>query len=278
MGAWLLCSSVYSLFIYDLETTDDCNIVFYTHIYILVLEPKNIHKWLKGFEYAVDQKDAEILIRKFKDNSSPQSHSFFEDIWQHKIFIAYCTIQLYLWTCDNFIYFGLSLYSTHLAGNAYANYLLLGLVELPAYIVGPVLLTMLGRRFVVAGAHFLAALCFLVPMFADADSWLSLCCWVLGKFAISCSFMSLFVYASEVFPTPIRNGCVGLCSMLSRSGAIAAPYIKLLGSIWELWPMILLAALSFVATILTCFLPETKRKPLPSSVVEATPCSTNLSR
>lgn len=60
------------------------------------------------------------------------------------------------------------------------------------------------------------------------DSWLSLTCWLVGKFAISCSFMSLFVYASEVFPTPIRNVSVGLCSVLSRGGAIAAPYIRLL--------------------------------------------------
>ncbi|VDM84698.1 unnamed protein product, partial [Strongylus vulgaris] len=128
----------------------------------------------------------------------------------------------------------------------------------------------LGRRFVVSGAHFLAALCFLVPVFIEvpfsADSWLSLSCWVMGKFAISCSFMSLFVYASEVFPTPIRNVSVGLCSVLSRGGAIAAPYIRLLGSIWVFWPMFLLAVLSILASISTCFLPETNRKPLPATI------------
>lgn len=40
--------------------------------------------------------------------------------------------------CDTFIYFGLSLYSTHFAGDIYMNYFLVGLVEVPAYILSPI--------------------------------------------------------------------------------------------------------------------------------------------
>ena len=43
-------------------------------------------------------------------------------------------------TCDSFIYFGLSLYSTQLAGNIYTNYLAMGIIELPAYIITPITL------------------------------------------------------------------------------------------------------------------------------------------
>ena len=62
----------------------------------------------------------------------------------------YLTIFVYIWwvsslkpkldirICDTFIYFGLSLYSTHLAGNVYLNYLFMGLVEIPAYILSPI--------------------------------------------------------------------------------------------------------------------------------------------
>uniref|UniRef100_A0A0K0DQV8 MFS domain-containing protein n=1 Tax=Angiostrongylus cantonensis TaxID=6313 RepID=A0A0K0DQV8_ANGCA len=145
--------------------------------------------------------------------------SFFHEIRMNKIFILYCLVQLYIWTCDNFIYFGLSLYSTKLAGNTYVNYLLMGVVELPAYVLSPIFLEKCGRKLVVSAMHLLASI---------SETWLSLFCWMLGKFSISCSFMSLFVYASEVFPTPIRNVSVGLCSVLSRGGAIAAPYISLL--------------------------------------------------
>lgn len=59
-------------------------------------------------------------------------------------------------------------------------------------------------------------------------NWISSLLWLVGKFAISCSFMCMFVYASEIFPTAIRNICIGLCSLLARIGGIAAPYVGLL--------------------------------------------------
>ncbi|KAK6737118.1 hypothetical protein RB195_019673 [Necator americanus] len=246
------------------------------HFLVSKRNTTRIHKWFMGIDYSPQNTDIANLLDRDNDSPSSQRSSFFHEIWNHKIFIVYCFIQLYLWTCDNFIYFGLSLYSTQLAGNTYANYLLMGLVELPAYVLGPISLEKFGRKVVVSGTHFLAAVCFLLPVFSEAGSWISLCCWLLGKFSISCSFMSLFVYASEIFPTPIRNVSVGLCSVLSRGGAIAAPYIRLLGSISATSPMFLLAALSFLAGALTCLLPETHRKPLPANISQAAPVSSDL--
>lgn len=43
------------------------------------------------------------------------------------------------------LYMGMSMYSTYLGGNAYVNYLISGLVELPAYFAGPLLLNRFGR-------------------------------------------------------------------------------------------------------------------------------------
>ncbi|VDK66921.1 unnamed protein product, partial [Cylicostephanus goldi] len=58
--------------------------------------------------------------------------------------------------------------------------------------------------------------------------WVRTTLWVFGKFAISCSFMSIYVYASEIFPTNIRNLSIGFCEMMSRVGGILAPYVKAL--------------------------------------------------
>ncbi|XGW08491.1 hypothetical protein V3C99_011096 [Haemonchus contortus] len=237
------------------------------HFLVSRRNTKKIQKWLWVQHYSsAHHGDVTTLLEHPADEPSTEKSSFFREIWLHKIFIVYCFIQLYLWTCDNFVYFGLSLYSTKLAGDPYTNYLLMGLVELPAYIAGPIALEKYGRKFVVSGTHLLAAICFIIPLFAGDDSRLSLGCWLMGKFAISCAFMSLFVYASEIFPTSIRNVSVGLCSVLSRLGAIAAPYIRLLGSIWPSSPMYLLASMSFLASVLTCLLPETHRKPLPANI------------
>ena len=43
-------------------------------------------------------------------------------------------------TCDNFVYYGLSLFSTQLAGNRYANFMLIGAIEIPSYLVAPAML------------------------------------------------------------------------------------------------------------------------------------------
>ncbi|EYC07423.1 hypothetical protein Y032_0070g425 [Ancylostoma ceylanicum] len=43
----------------------------------------------------------------------------------------------------------------------------MGLVELPAYILGPISLERFGRKVVVSGTHFLAAACFLLPVFSE---------------------------------------------------------------------------------------------------------------
>uniref|UniRef100_A0A183F3B9 MFS domain-containing protein n=1 Tax=Heligmosomoides polygyrus TaxID=6339 RepID=A0A183F3B9_HELPZ len=241
------------------------------HFLVSRRRAKSINEWLSDSDFTPSHlSDISTLLQHPGDSHTSEKSSFFHELRMHKIFIVYCLIQLYLWTCDNFIYFGLSLYSTQLAGNRYANYLLMGFVELPAYILAPMSLEKCGRRLVVSGTHLLAAVCFIIPVFSRDDSWLSLTCWLVGKFAISCSFMSLFVYASEVFPTPIRNVSVGLCSVLSRGGAIAAPYIRLLGAISPTSPMFLLASISFLASVVTCLLPETHRKPLPASIRQTT--------
>ncbi|VDD91764.1 unnamed protein product [Enterobius vermicularis] len=169
------------------------------------------------------------------------------------------------WTCDTFVYFGLSLYTTHLAGNVYWNYTLSGLIELPVYILSPWALERFGRKPVVAITHFLAGIslaAFIV--IPDGPGWIPTSFWLLGKFSISCSFMSIFVYSSEVFPTSIRNTCIGSCTILARIGGILAPYVRHLRSIVIFLPMLFFGILSVIAGFLTLFLPETRNKHLPS--------------
>jgi hypothetical protein len=57
-------------------------------------------------------------------------------------------------------YFGQSFYSIHLGGNAYTNYLLSGLVELPALFIAPFLLDKFGRKRSSILASFFNTCCF----------------------------------------------------------------------------------------------------------------------
>ena len=47
---------------------------------------------------------------------------------------------------------------------------------------------------------------------------------MVGKFAITCSYSMIYVYATEVFPTVVRTLGLGMCSFMSRIGGIIAPY------------------------------------------------------
>ncbi|VDO44575.1 unnamed protein product [Haemonchus placei] len=113
------------------------------HFLVSRRKTKKIQKWLSVQHYSSPHHgDVTTLLEHPADEPSPEK------------------------TCDNFVYFGLSLYSTKLAGDPYTNYLLMGLVELPAYIAGPIALEKYGRKFVVSGTHLLAAICFIIPLFA----------------------------------------------------------------------------------------------------------------
>ena len=48
---------------------------------------------------------------------------------------------------------------------------------------------------------------------------------VVGKAIAVINYSVLFVYASEIFPTEVRNAAMGVAQMFSCSGGVVSPYI-----------------------------------------------------
>lgn len=229
------------------------------HYLILRKRADRVLRWMEKIDDEVVNKVDFLNLLDPVDTLTKKPSSIISFLKQRE-YILYTMIQLFIWTTDNFIYFGLSLYSTQLDGNIYINFILMGIVELPAYVICPVALEKIGRKMVVAGCHIVAGITFLIPLLFPAQAHLTFLCWLLGKFCISCSFMALFVYASEIFSTEVRNVSIGICSVLSRFGCIFAPYIRYLSLISSSFPLILLSSISIAAGCLTFILPETRRK------------------
>ncbi|KAJ8026960.1 Solute carrier family 22 member 6-A [Holothuria leucospilota] len=91
---------------------------------------------------------------------------------------------------------------------------------------------------------------------------------MIGKFGISASFALVYIYAVEVFPTPLRSVGLGMCSTASRIGSISTPLILLLDEIWEPLPLLIFGSSAIIGGLLVLFLPETRGKDLPETIEE----------
>jgi OCT family organic cation transporter-like MFS transporter 4/5 len=109
-------------------------------------------------------------LRKAKQDDTTDRNIVIQ-LFRHKRLLMYMTIMAFLWISDTIIYYGLSLFSTQLAGNKYLNYVLSGLVEAPSNFASPWLLNVLGRRWFISGTHFLAAFAFLCSVFISEFSF-----------------------------------------------------------------------------------------------------------
>lgn len=56
---------------------------------------------------------------------------------------------------------------------------------------------------------------------------------LIGKLGASAAFAVIYIYSSELFPTVVRNGGMGVSSMSARVGSMASPYIADLVSLWR---------------------------------------------
>ncbi|KAI3410485.1 hypothetical protein GPALN_004586 [Globodera pallida] len=210
-----------------------------------------------------DQNLAEkTVIKNGKMNSRK---SLMENIQANGLLIKYLIIFILLWICDAFIYYGVSLFSTKLAGNRYVNFTLIALIEVPSCVISPWLIEKLGRRLFTVFTHLLASLAFLsTPIFPANVPFVQLLLWLIAKFAIISSFTGLFVYASEVFPTLKRGICMGICTTISQICCIILPTaIRLMSTFSPIAPMLFFGVYAFVAALITFMLPETRGKELP---------------
>uniref|UniRef100_T1JCC0 Major facilitator superfamily (MFS) profile domain-containing protein n=1 Tax=Strigamia maritima TaxID=126957 RepID=T1JCC0_STRMM len=168
------------------------------------------------------------------------------------------------------VYYGLALNSPTLGGNPYLVVFLGGIFEIPAYLLGSLIISRSGRKITYSITFILAGIaCLLITCTPSNITWLISTFAVVGKFFITITFAISYLYTAELFPTVIRNIAVSYGSMVGRVGSISSPYIVyLLGHHNKILPLILFGIGSIIAGLVALVLPETKNTHLVENISE----------
>ncbi|KAI8789881.1 solute carrier family 22 member 5 [Biomphalaria glabrata] len=92
---------------------------------------------------------------------------------------------------------------------------------------------------------------------------------LIGKFGITGSYSTIYLYAAEVFPTIVRNQAVGASSFFENIGSIAAPNMVYANNSLNNLPLGLFGGMTIVGCGLVLLLPETLDRPLPQTIEDA---------
>nr|XP_042715530.1 solute carrier family 22 member 13-like [Chrysemys picta bellii] len=172
-------------------------------------------------------------------------------------------IMCYAWFVNSLVFYGLSLNVGSFGLDIYLAQLVFGAVEIPARFGCIFLLQWFGRKkcqsfFLLLGG----AMCLIMTGIPKDLPVVVTTLAVIGKFAITASLYTSYVYCAELFPTLLRQTGLGLCSMSSRVGGIISPLISLLDKYRPAISMVILGSTPVIAGILCFLLPETCGKEL----------------
>ncbi|NP_998315.1 solute carrier family 22 member 2 [Danio rerio] len=202
------------------------------------------------------------------DNIDSGSTASFMDLFKTAKLRTYTFILSFNWFTSAVVYQGLIMRLGILGGNVYVDFLISGIVELPAAFLILLTIERIGRRLPFATANIVAgAACLITAFIPDSMFWLKSAVACVGRLGITMAFEMVVFVNTELYPTVIRNLGVSVCSTLCDVGGIVAPFLLYrLAVIWLELPLIIFGALAFVAGGLVLLLPETKGVPLPETI------------
>ncbi|GLJ54603.1 hypothetical protein SUGI_1173020 [Cryptomeria japonica] len=185
-------------------------------------------------------------------------------------------IMVFIWFACAIVYYGLSLNVVNLSSNLYLSVFLNGIAEMPAFALTALFLNKLGRRVMLVSTMLLSG------FFASVGSVISavlhnpnvdtslvgiltagqLACGLVGIFGMAGTYNLLYIYTSELFPTVVRNAALGFTSQAGHIGALIAPLVVVMASIYPWLPLAIIGMAGMVGGILGFVLPETMNRPM----------------
>lgn len=170
------------------------------------------------------------------------------------------------WFANSVVYYGLSLNTGKLNGNPYFIMFLMGVVELPSYVVIMYFLDKVGHRALISTMMLLGGISCLIVVALPHGSSAVTGVVMIGKLFISGSYSIIYKYSAELFPTVVRSSGVGLGSMCASVSGALTPLVSLLDTLNPKIPTIIFGFVALLSGFSTFLLPETIGRNLPQSL------------
>jgi len=183
-------------------------------------------------DHLLEKVESDILK---KDNETNIEQYTILDLFRHKdLALASANIG-FAYMVNSLVFYGLTFNLVSYAGSIYINNTINGLVGLVGYVLVAFTIDKFGRRLINGGFMICGGLACLLCMaieeaarksddpapLLEAQKWMAF----TGKMFISGSFGAIYVFAGEIFPTPLRSTGIGFGSMCARFGGFFAPFI-----------------------------------------------------
>ncbi|XP_026281211.1 solute carrier family 22 member 21-like [Frankliniella occidentalis] len=186
------------------------------------------------------------------------------------------------WIVNLFVYEGLSIYSVHLSGDRYLNFVLVVLVEIPGALLAWRFMNRFGRRITLCVFLIITSVCcfsyHFIPSGEEASPWPRTLAVMLAKLSVTVSFTVIYVVAAEMFPTKVRHSLYAFTSTLGHLGSMLAPQTPLLGRYMHSLPMIVFGCATLANSVLAVCFPETSKTSLPDTVEDAAKLGTEQAK
>ncbi|XP_044739761.1 organic cation transporter protein-like [Chrysoperla carnea] len=193
----------------------------------------------------------------------------FTDLFRSCPMVLRILTCMFCWISCVFVFYGITLGSVSIFGNLYLNFMMVALIEIPGNLAALIFSNKIGRKMTLSGSFIIAGLSCVGFTVIPGESWLKLLTYLLGKCAITSAFNCIYIYTTELYPTPFRQRVMGICSSVGRIGSIVAPQMPFLARIWTPLPYLIFACMAISGGLLTLIFPETLNTTLPDSIDSA---------
>ncbi|XP_050348848.1 organic cation transporter protein-like [Nymphalis io] len=177
-------------------------------------------------------------------------------------------IMSFSWFVSGYCYYGVSQFISRLTGNIFFNVVTNGSVCLSGCFLAIPLIKFMGRKILTICFNIASSVCLITIVLIPDD---------IGTLIVSCvgdlfsfmTFIVLYLYCSEMFPTVVRNAAIGISSMMARFGSMIAPFVADFRIYGKWCAPVAFGVPPMIAAVLCIFLPETKGTDLVMSIEES---------